>query len=150
MPGEFPAAPVVGVGAVIVKDGRVVIVKRRFAPRQGDWSLPGGRVHLGEPLVDALRREIREETSLEIAIGPIVEVVDRIHRDGDRVQYHFVIVDYLCICTGGELCAGDDAEDAAWVLPHQLSEYGVNAFARTVVDKALEAADEGARSIAWK
>jgi 8-oxo-dGTP diphosphatase len=148
--GEFPAAPVVGVGAVVLKENQVVIVKRRFPPREGEWSLPGGRVHLGEPLADALRRELREETGLEVAIGPIVEVFERIHRDADRVRYHFVVVDYLCTCQGGELCAGDDVEDARWVLPQQLEEYGVNEFAREVVRKALTIAANGeARSIAW-
>ena len=137
MAHEFPGSPVVGVGAVVVKDGKALIVKRGHEPRKGEWSLPGGRVELGETLVDAVRREIREETGLEIEVGPVVELFDRIHRLDGRVRYHFVIVDYLCRCVGGELCAGDDAEDAAWVAADELSEYGVNEFAAAVIRKGL-------------
>ena len=137
MAHEFPGSPVVGVGAVVVKDGKALIVKRGHEPRKGEWSLPGGRVELGETLVDAVRREIREETGLEIEVGPVVELFDRIHRLDGRVRYHFVIVDYLCRCVGGELCAGDDAEDAAWVGADELSEYGVNEFAAAVIRKGL-------------
>jgi 8-oxo-dGTP diphosphatase len=135
---EFPDRPVIGVGAVVVKDGKALIVKRAHEPRKGEWSLPGGRVELGETLVDAVRREIREETGLEIQVGPVVELFDRIHRLDGRVRYHFVIVDYLCTCIGGDLCAGDDAEDAAWVTADELERYGVNEFAAAVIRKGLE------------
>jgi 8-oxo-dGTP diphosphatase len=134
---EFPDRPVVGVGAVVVKDGKALIVKRAHEPRKGEWSLPGGRVELGETLVAAVRREILEETGLEIDVGPIVEVFDRVHRRDGRVRYHFVIVDYLCTCTGGALCAGDDAEDVAWVTGDELERYGVNEFAAAVIRKGL-------------
>ena len=134
---EFPSAPVVGVGAVVVKDGKALIVKRAHEPRKGEWSLPGGRVELGEALVDAVRREIKEETGLDIAVGPIVEVLDRVHHRDGRVRYHFVIVDYLCTCTGGELCAGDDADDAAWVTSDEIEAYGVNDVAAAVIRKGL-------------
>jgi len=134
---EFPDRPVVGVGGVVVADGKALIVKRAHAPRKGEWSLPGGRVELGETLVDATRREIREETGLDVDVGPIVEVFDRIHRDNDRVRYHFVIVDFLCTCIGGTLCAGDDAEDVAWVTDGDLDAYGVNPHASAVIKKAL-------------
>lgn len=137
---EFPSAPVVGVGAVVVKDDKALIVKRAHEPRKGEWSLPGGRVELGESLVDAVRREIKEETGLDIAVGPIVDVLDRVHRHEGRVRYHFVIVDYLCTCVGGELCAGDDAEDAAWVTSEEIERYGVNSVAAAVIRKGLEMA----------
>jgi len=134
---EFPSAPVVGVGAVVVKDGKALIVKRAHEPRKGEWSLPGGRVELGEALVDAVRREIKEETGLDIVVGPIVEVLDRVHHHDGRVRYHFVIVDYLCTCVGGELCAGDDADDAAWVTSDEIEAYGVNSVAAAVIRKGL-------------
>jgi 8-oxo-dGTP diphosphatase len=134
---EFPDSPVVGVGAVVVKDGKALIVKRAHEPRKGEWSLPGGRVELGEALVDAVRREIKEETGLDIAVGPIVEVLDRVHHHDGRVRYHFVIVDYLCTCIGGELCAGDDADDAAWVTSDEIEAYGVNDVAAAVIRKGL-------------
>ena len=138
MAHEFPDRPVVGVGAVLVKDGKALIVKRAHEPRKGEWSLPGGRVELGESLIDAVRREIREETGLEIDVGPVVEIFDRVHRHEGRVRYHFVIVDYLCACLGGTLQAGDDAEDVAWVTDDELERYGVNEFAAAVIRKGLE------------
>jgi 8-oxo-dGTP diphosphatase len=134
---EFPVAPVVGVGAVIVRDGRALIVKRGHAPRKGEWSLPGGRVELGESLVDATRREMREETALAVDVGPIVEVFDRIHEKNGRIQYHFVVVDFLCACGPEEARAGDDAVDVAWVTGEELEAYGVNAHAAAVIRKGL-------------
>ena len=100
---------------MVVQDGKALIVKRAHEPRKGEWSLPGGRVELGESLVDAARREIKEETGLDVEVGALVEVFDRVHRLDGRVRYHFVIVDYLCTRDGGTLCAADDAEDVAWV-----------------------------------
>src|SRR5262245_12294778 len=126
MAHEFPAGPVVGVGAVIVRDGKALIVKRAHEPRKGEWSLPGGRVELGESLEDATRREIKEETGLDVEVGPIVEVFDRVHRLDGRIRYHFVIVDYLCQSRDGAAQAGDDADDVAWVTAEELETYGVN------------------------
>ena len=140
LPHQFPDRPVVGVGGVVVKDGKALIVKRGHAPRQGEWSLPGGRVELGETLIEAVRREIKEETGLDVDVGPLIEAFDRVHRVDGRVQYHFVILDYLCTCTGGTLCAGDDADDATWVGASELNAFGVNAFAAAVIRKGLDAA----------
>jgi 8-oxo-dGTP diphosphatase len=114
-----------------------LIVKRGHEPRKGEWSLPGGRVELGESLLEAVRREIKEETGLEVDVGPLLEAFDRVHRVGDRVRYHFVILDYLCTCTGGTLCPGDDADDARWVAASELEAYGVNDFAAAVIRKGL-------------
>jgi mutator protein MutT len=135
---EFPDAPVVGVGAVVVRDGKALIVRRGHEPRKGEWSLPGGRVELGESLEDATRREIREETGLEVDVGPLVEAFDRVHRLDGRIRYHFVILDYLCVPRAGEARAGDDAEDVAWVTAEELDAYGVNAHAAAVIRKGLE------------
>jgi mutator protein MutT len=122
---------------VIVKDGKVLIVKRAKDPYKGQWSIPGGRVELGETLSEAVQREMREETGLDIRVGPVIEVFERLERQGHRVLYHFVIVDYLCTCTGGVLCAGDDAEDVAWVTAAELPGYGVADSAAAVIRKAL-------------
>ena len=138
MQREYPDRPIVGVGAVIVQDGRALIVKRAHAPRKGEWSLPGGLVELGETLVDATKREIKEETGLEVEVGDVVEVFDRVHRLDERIQYHFVIVDYVCRPVGGELRAADDAEDARWVRADELASYGVNEFAARVIRKGLQ------------
>ena len=97
MAREYPAHPVVGVGAVVVRDGRALIVRRAHEPRKGEWSLPGGLLDLGESLVDAARREVKEETGLDVEVGPMIETFDRVHRDGEgRIRYHFVIVDFVC------------------------------------------------------
>ena len=135
---EYPAAPVVGVGGVVVRDGRALIIKRAHEPRRGEWSIPGGTVELGEPLADAVRRELREETGLEVSVGPVIEMFDRIHRDGDgRIRYHFVIIDYLCEALAGDPVAGTDALDVAWVTGEELESYGVNAHAAAVIRRGL-------------
>ena len=98
----YPDRPFVGVGGVIVDQGRVVLIKRRFEPLAGQWSLPGGAVDVGETLVECVAREMLEETGLVVEVGPVVEVFDRIIRDGDgRVQFHYVLVDYVCRPIGG-------------------------------------------------
>ncbi len=137
---EFPDRPVVGVGGVVVQNGRALIVKRAHEPRKGEWSIPGGRVELGESLVDAVKREIREETGLEVNVGDVIEVFDRVHRHDGRVRYHFVIVDYVCFPTGGTLQAGDDAEDVAWVTTDEIDRYGVNPVAARVLRRGMELA----------
>jgi 8-oxo-dGTP diphosphatase len=138
MSREYPAHPVVGVGAVIVRDGKALIVKRAHEPRKGEWSLPGGHLHLGESLEDAARREVKEETGLEVELGPIIETFDRVHRDGDgRIRYHFVIIDYVCWSDGGEAMAGSDAEAVAWVTADDIDSYQVNAHAKEVILRGL-------------
>jgi 8-oxo-dGTP diphosphatase len=145
MRNEFPVQPILGVGAVIVKDGRALIVKRANNPYKGHWSIPGGRVELGETLADAVYREMREETGLEVRIGPVIEIFERVERELDRVRYHFVIVDYVCTCIGGALCAGDDAEEVAWVTAEELPRFGVADSAAAVIRKGLARAQHEGR-----
>ncbi len=140
MAREYPDAPVAGVGGVVIRTGEVLLVRRAYPPRAGEWSLPGGRLELGESLVDGVRREVREETGIEVEVGPVVEVFDRVHHDGDgRVRYHFVIVDFLCRPVGGVLVAGDDATDARWVARADVSGFGVNPHALAVIDQGFDA-----------
>lgn len=119
--------PIVGVGAIVVDGDRVLLVKRKNPPLQGRWSLPGGRVELGETLVEAVRREIREECCLDVSVGPLVEVVDRIHRDqAGTVEHHFVLADYLCHARAPETAAADsDAADLRWARQEELHDLGV-------------------------
>ena len=112
---EYPLAPLVGVGAVIVYGGRVLLVQRGTEPALGRWSIPGGLIEVGEALTAAVVREVREETGLEVEPVELVELLDRIHRDGDRVRYHYVIADYLCQVVGGTLKAATDAAAVRWV-----------------------------------
>ena len=141
MAREYPPGPVVGVGGVVTRDGRALIIRRGHEPRKGEWSLPGGLVELGERLIDAVRREIAEETGLDVEVGPMVETFDRVHRDPEgRVRFHFVIVDYLCVAPGGEPVAGSDAEAVAWATSEELDAYGVNPHAAAVIRKGLQMA----------
>jgi 8-oxo-dGTP diphosphatase len=112
---EFPSAPLVGVGAVIVHNGRVLLVCRAREPLKGHWTLPGGVLEVGESLADGVMREVAEETGLEVEPIELVELLDRIHREGPKVRYHYVIADYLCRVIGGELRAASDAEAVRWV-----------------------------------
>jgi 8-oxo-dGTP diphosphatase len=145
MAREFPDRPVVGVGGVVVENGRALIVKRAHEPRKGEWSLPGGLVELGETLIEAARREIKEETGLDVEVGEVIEVFDRVHRLDGRIQYHFVIVDYLCRPIGGTLQAGDDAEGVAWVTADEIAAFGVNDIAARVIRRGLDLAADDRR-----
>jgi 8-oxo-dGTP diphosphatase len=115
MQREFPLAPLMGVGAVVADQGRVLLVRRGTEPLRGQWSLPGGLVEVGESLTSAVAREVLEETGLVVEPVELIELLDRIHREGERVRYHYVIADYLCRVTGGELRAGSDAAEVRWV-----------------------------------
>ncbi len=136
---QYPARPIVGVGAVIVDAGRVVLIRRRYEPLKGRWSLPGGTLELGETLECGAAREVLEETGLQVEVGPMVEVFDRIMLDEERrVQYHFVLVDYLCLPVGGALKAGSDVDDAVLVAPASLAGYDLTEKASSVIARALE------------
>ena len=112
---EFPETPLFGVGAVIVESGRVLLVRRGQQPLKGKWSLPGGMLELGESLLSGVAREVRQETGLEVEPIELIELLDRVHREDNRVRYHYVIADYLCRVVGGSLQAASDADAVRWV-----------------------------------
>ena len=145
---QYPDRPVVGVGAVIVADGKVVLIRRRFEPLKGQWSLPGGAVELGETLEDSVAREILEETGLDIEVGPVIEVFDRIITDDEsRVEYHYVLVDYLCWPIADELRAGSDVDAAVLVDRSELGPYQLTKKATAVIERALELDREAPRAV---
>jgi 8-oxo-dGTP diphosphatase len=145
---QYPERPIVGVGGVIVDDGKVVLIRRRYEPLKGHWSLPGGTVELGETLEAALAREMLEETGLDVDVGPVIEVFDRIMRDEQqRVRYHFVLVDYLCWPISGELRAGSDVDAAIWADPDSLADYELTDKATAVIERGLVLAREAPRPV---
>ncbi len=129
----MPARPTVAVGGVVIYDGGVVLIRRGKQPLLGEWSIPGGTLELGETLEEGLRRELKEETGLEVEPLQLLKVLDRIDREGEAVRFHYVIVDYLCQRRGGELRAGSDASDVALVRLNDLDAYGLTLEADEVV-----------------
>ena len=121
MKREFPEVPLVGVGAIIIEDSRVVLVKRAHPPLQDQWSIPGGVLEVGELVREAAVREAREETGLIVEPGELLGVYDRVLRNAEqRVQYHYVLIDFLCHRAGGELGAAGDASEVRWFTREEL------------------------------
>jgi ADP-ribose pyrophosphatase len=138
MAAEFPDVPLVAVGAIVVKDGRVLLVRRGQPPSEGMWAIPGGRVELGETLQVAAEREIEEETGLTVSAGDPVYTFDVIVPDeAGRIRFHYVIVDLLAVYVSGVLRPGDDAREARWVSPDELEELPVNASTLQVLQEVV-------------
>ena len=138
MSREYPEFPFVGVGAIIVLDGRVLLIRRGQAPLLGEWSLPGGVLECGETLRGAVVREACEETGLAVEAGELLGVYERVTRNEDgRVRYHYVLIDFLCHPTGGELQAASDAADARWFAPEELDSLKLPQDTREVIRKGL-------------
>ena len=139
MKREYPECPLVGVGAIIVQNGRVLLIRRGQAPLLGEWSLPGGVLECGETLREAAAREAREETGIEVETSDLLGVYERVTRDeGGRVRYHYVLIDFLCRPTGGELKAASDAADVHWFTPSELDSLGLPQDTREVIRKGFE------------
>jgi len=136
---EFPEHPLVGVGAIIIENGCVLLVKRAHPPIQGQWSIPGGVLEVGEFVREAAVREAREETGLIVEPGDLLGVYDRIlHNPEQRVQYHYVLVDFLCRPVGGELQAADDAAEVRWFTREELPALNLAEDTLDVVGKGFE------------
>ncbi len=142
---EYPSQPIVGVGGVVIANGRALLVKRGSPPLEGQWSIPGGLLEIGETLMEGVRRELREETGIEVRPLDLIEVFERIELDGSgKARYHYVVLDYLCEATGGDARAGSDVTQVAWVKPEELASYSISSTAMRVVLKAFEMARAGA------
>jgi 8-oxo-dGTP diphosphatase len=143
MKREYPETPLVGVGAIIIEDGRVVLVKRGHPPLEGKWSIPGGVLEIGETLRKAAVREALEETGLAVEPGELLGVFERVIPDEQgRMRYHYVLIDFLCRRVAGELEAGDDASEVRWVRREELAGLELARETEEVILKGLEKAGE--------
>jgi 8-oxo-dGTP diphosphatase len=134
---EYPETPLIGVGAIIIENGRVLLVKRGHPPLAGEWSIPGGVLEVGELLREAAMREAKEETGLTVDPGEILGVFDRLIRTGDRVQYHYVLIDFLCRRISGELQPGSDADEVRWFSLEEIPALNLASDTAEVVQKAF-------------
>ncbi len=134
MSREYPARPIVGIGVVVLRPGGVLLAQRGKPPRVGSWTLPGGAQHIGETAEDAARRELREETGLGVGSLHFAAHVDAITHDAvGRVQYHYTILDFAALWTGGEARAGDDVSEVVWAEFDALQPYGLWSEAHRVI-----------------
>jgi ADP-ribose pyrophosphatase YjhB (NUDIX family) len=135
---SYPDRPIVAVGALIIRDRQIVLVRRQQPPLAGEWSIPGGAVQLGETLHAALKREVREETGLLVEPVELACVLDRIMPDAKNVpEYHYILIDYVCRIAGGNLRAGSDVSDVRWANLDELEPLGVAEFTRDVIGQHL-------------
>ena len=138
MKREYPKHPIVGVGGVVIRDNSVLLIRRGREPLKGEWSVPGGMLELGENLKAGVKREVQEETGLKVRPLHALMVLDRIQKNGERVQYHYVIIDYVCRPAGGRLKSGSDVLDARWVEQKDLPAYKLPPKATAVIADAFE------------
>ena len=141
---EYPSVPRVGVGAVVLDAGRVLLVRRGKPPLAGKWSLPGGLLELGETTAEAARREVAEECGLTIRVGEVAGILDRVVRDAQgRIRYHWVLVDYVAFVESGELCAASDADEAQWVEVDEVARLDTTDGLLDMIRRAQTLAERG-------
>ena len=137
MKREYPERPITGVGVIIYNEGKVLIIKRAFEPSKNKWSIPGGAVELGEKVRDAAKREVYEELGLDVEIKDVVDVLDNIVYDGEKIKYHFVLVDFWAELRGGDLILSHECLDAAWVGKDELDLHDLTEGARRAIEKVF-------------
>jgi 8-oxo-dGTP diphosphatase len=155
MAREYPERPVVGIGGVVIDDGRALLIRRGSEPLRGRWSIPGGTLEIGESLQVGVARELLEETGLEVRVLDLIEVFDRIYVQADdggggtpeRPKFHYVIIDYLCERISGEARAGSDVTDVAFAREDELENYHLTEVATRVLRKAFEMDRERRKSL---
>lgn len=139
MSREYPVRPIVAVGALIIQDGRVLLVRRATEPLKGEWSLPGGVVETGETLEEAVKREVLEETGIETFVQRAVGLFQRIIPDANgRVRFHYVVHDYLCGPSMGETKAADDVDQVAWFTKDEVKTLPLQPFTRDLILRHLQ------------
>jgi 8-oxo-dGTP diphosphatase len=135
----YPDRPIVGVGAVVLRNRQVLLVRRASDPLRGQWSLPGGMLELGETLKKAAEREVLEETGLRVRVDEVLDVFDSIVPDAEgRTQFHYVLIDFLCHSSSGETRAGSDVSEVAWAGVNELERFGLTENAVKVIRKAIK------------
>ena len=142
---EYPERPVVGVGGVMIEDGRTLLIRRGSEPLRGQWSIPGGTLELGETLEEGVARELLEETSVQVRVLELIEVFDRIYNESGTIatrseqkpRYHYVIADYLCERISGDPCAGSDVTDVAFAREDELPKFHLTETATRILRKAF-------------
>jgi ADP-ribose pyrophosphatase YjhB (NUDIX family) len=142
---EFPERPIVGVGGVVIEEGRALLIRRGTEPLLGEWSIPGGTLELGETLESGVARELLEETGVEVRVLGLIEVFDRIFTPAGKIsgkresrpKYHFVIADYLCERIGGEARASSDVTDVAFAREDELAQFRMTETAMRILHKAF-------------
>jgi 8-oxo-dGTP diphosphatase len=141
---EYPERPVIGVGGVLIHNGRALLIRRAAEPLRGQWSIPGGRLELGETMAEGVARELKEETGIDVRVGELIEVFERIWNEEDveadaaKPRFHYVIVDYLCEYVSGEPKAGSDALEVAYASEAELVKFELSEAATRVLLKAFE------------
>jgi 8-oxo-dGTP diphosphatase len=138
---EYPERPMVGVGGVVVEDGRALLIRRGSEPLRGEWSIPGGTLELGETLEQGVARELLEETGLQVRVWELIEVFDRIYfgngESKERPRFHYVIVDFLCERVAGEPVASSDVTDVAYAREEELGKFALTETATRILRKAF-------------
>jgi mutator protein MutT len=136
---RYPDRPIVAVGAIVAENGRVLMARRGKEPSYGLWSVPGGAVHLGEDLKAAARREIKEELGIEVELTDVIEIMERVTRDaGGRIQYHYVVIDYLARHVGGEPTPSPEALEVRWIAPEDFPKYEMTRGTADIILRMLE------------
>ena len=136
---RYPTRPIVGVGTVVMDSDMVLMIKRGKPPRQGSWSLPGGAQELGETIREAARREVREETGLQIEIFGLVDVVDSVRSDADdKIEYHYTLIDLAGYSVGGTLMAGGDAQDCRWFTRTEINAMDIWSETKRIISLAVD------------
>jgi 8-oxo-dGTP diphosphatase len=134
----YPAHPLPGVGAVVWNGREILLERRGQPPAQNTWALPGGLIEVGEQAEVAIQREIMEECGITVKVGPVLGLFEPVQRDADgRVQYHFLVIDFLATYLAGDLRVGDDAAEVRWVLPQQMAEYHLTAATSEMIQRGL-------------
>ena len=149
---EYPERPMVGVGGVVISNGRALLIRRGGPPLEGQWSIPGGMLEVGETILEGVRRELGEETGIEVRVGELDRGI-RAHQPGratGKTKYHFVVLDYLCEAVRGEARAGSDVTDVAWAAPAELVKYSLTETATRVILKAFEMASGREWFSSWR